>query len=111
MRPLYRLPDFLREKIRAIIEPKPRKRKAPLQEIVSGIVCLLSNGCKWRDLPTEYGHYKRVWYCFNRWTAYAMLDKLLYTSGGELRGKQGRRKEPSLVIIDAQAAKNHDRHR
>ena len=105
MQTLYRLPDFLWEKIRTIIEPKRRKRKAPLQAIVSGILYLLSNGCKWRDLPPEYGHYKLVWYYFNRWTVYGVLDKMLYTLGGEVRQTQGRDKEPSLVIIDAQASK------
>lgn len=37
---------------------------------------------------------------------YGVLDNVLYTLGGKLRGKQGREEVPSLVIIDAQASKN-----
>jgi transposase len=105
MQTLYQLPDSLWEKVRTIIEPKPRKRKQPLQVILSGIVYLLSNGCKWRSLPPVYGDYHLVWYYLNKWAAYGILDNALLELGMVLRRKQGRREEPSLVIVDAQAVK------
>src|SRR4051794_2291534 len=54
MQSLYMLPDSQWEEIKAIIEPKQRKRKVNLQVIVSGIIYLLSNGCKWDSLPPCY---------------------------------------------------------
>lgn len=103
MQTLYQLPDSLWEKVRTTIEPKPRRRKASLQTIFSGIIYLLENGCKWRSLPPQYGDYHLVWYYLNRWALYGTLDKALHLLGMTLRKKQGRNAEPSLVIIDAQA--------
>jgi transposase len=105
MQTLYQLPDSLWEKVQTIIEPKPRKRKLTLQVILSGIVYLLSNGCKWRSLPPEYGDYRLVWYYLNKWAVYGVLDQVLQELGFALCKKQGRNKEPSLVIVDAQAVK------
>lgn len=105
MQTLYQLSNSLWEKVRTIIEPKPRKRKPSLQVILSGIVYLLSNGCKWRSLPPQYGDYRLVWYYLNRWAVYGILDKVLHELGMVLRQKQGRNQEPPLVIVDAQAVK------
>lgn len=105
MQTLYQLPDSLWQKVRTIIEPKPRKRKQSLQVVLSGIVYLLSNGCKWRSLPPEYGDYRLVWYYLNKWAVYGVLDKALHELGMALRKKQGRRQTPSLLIVDAQAVK------
>lgn len=105
MQTLYRLADFLWEKISATIEPKKRRRKTSLQTIVSGIVYLLNNGCKWRELPPKYGNYKLAWYYFNRWTLYGVLDKALYLLSAEVRRQQGRRARPTRAIIDAQSVK------
>lgn len=74
MQTLYQLPDALWERVRTIIEPKPRKRKHPLQLILSGIIYLLSNGCKWRSLPPQYGDYRLLWYYLNRWAVYGLLE-------------------------------------
>lgn len=105
MQTLYLLPDSLWERVSTIIESKARRRKVGLQLIFSGIVYLLSNGCKWRSLPPQYGNYKLVWYYLNRWAVYGTLDKALQTLGMEVRRKQGRRQEPTLVIVDAQTVK------
>src|SRR5215218_83497 len=85
MQTLYQLPDSLWEKVRAIIEPKPRRRKVSLQTILSGIIYLLSNGCKWRSLPPAYGNYKLVWYYLNKWAVYGVLDQTLHHLGLALR--------------------------
>jgi transposase len=105
MQTLYQLPDSLWQKAGAIIEPKPRRRKHSLQTVLSGIIYLLQNGCKWRSLPPQYGDYRLVWYYLNKWAVYGVLDQVLQELGFALRQKQGRNKEPSLLIIDAQAAK------
>jgi transposase len=105
MQTLYQLPDSLWDKVRAKFEPKQRRRKASLQLILSGIIYQLSNGCKWRSLPPQYGNYKLIWYYFNKWALHGVLDQVLYDLGLQLRRKQGRNPEPSLAIIDAQSVK------
>lgn len=105
MQTLFQLTDSLWEEVRTIIEPKPRKRKLSLQVILSGIIYLLENGCKWEGLPAGYGNYKSVWYYYNKWTVFGVLEKLLYTLNQKLRVEQGREPDPSLVIVDAQSVK------
>lgn len=107
MQTLYMLPDSQWKEIKAIIEPKVRKRKVSLQVIISGIVYLLTNGCKWDHLPPCYGHYKLVWYYYNKWMIYGTLELLLYKLNTKLRTtKQHRRKaEPSLLIVDSQSVR------
>ncbi len=87
------------------MEPKERKRKNGLQVVVSGIVYLLENGCKWEHLPAGYGNYKSVWYYYNKWTVFGVLERLLYALNQKLRTQAGRQPEPSLVVADAQSVK------
>jgi putative transposase len=106
MQTLYMLSDSRWEEIRATIEPKARKRKVSLQVVISGIVYLLTNGCKWKSLPPCYGHYKTAWYYYNKWMVYGVLEQLLYKLDVKVRtAKQQRKSEPSLVIIDSQSVK------
>lgn len=99
------LPDSQWDEIKIIIEPRARKRKINLQLIVSGIVYLLSNGCKWESLPPVYGHCKTVWYYYNKWMLYGTLEQLLYALSQKVRISQGRQPEPSLLIVDSQSVK------
>src|SRR5437763_615525 len=112
MQSLYMLPDSQWKEIKTIIEPKQRKRKVNLQVIVSGIIYLLSNGCKWDSLPPCYArrilrrHYKLVWYYYNKWMLYGTLELLLYKLDGKLRTtKQHRKAAPSLVIVDSRSVR------
>lgn len=106
MQTLYLLSDSRWGEIKTIIEPKQRKRKVSLQVIVSGIIYLLNNGCKWDSLPPCYGHYKLVWYYYNKWMVYGVLEQLLYKLNVKLRTtKQQRNAEPTMVIVDSQRVK------
>lgn len=99
------LSDSQWDKIKPIIEPKPRKRAISLQIIVSGIVYVLNNGCKWESLPPVYGNYKSVWYYYHKWMVYGVLEHLLYNLSQQIRLQQGRKAEPSMVIVDSQSVK------
>lgn len=105
MQSLYELPDSQWEEIKTVIEPKTRKRKRDLHLIVSGILYLLQNGCKWESLPPFYGPFQTVWYYFNKWMLYGVLEEALYKLNMKLRVKQGCQAEPSLLIIDSQSVK------
>jgi putative transposase len=99
------LTDSQWDEVKTILEPKERRRKLSLKVVVSGIVYLLQNGCRWEGLPPHYGNYKTVWYYYHKWMVLGLLEKLLYTLNQKLRVKQGREAEPSLVIVDAQSVK------
>ena len=102
----YMLSDSQWEELRTIIEPKARRRKVHLRVIVSGIIYLLENGCKWKGLPSCYGHHKTVWYYYNKWMLYGVLEEALYKLTLRVRTrKQHRKAEPTLVIIDSQSVK------
>src|SRR4051794_15794024 len=107
MQTSYMLSNSRWEEIRAIIEPKERKRKVSLRVVISGIIYLLENGCKWKHLPSCYGCYKTVWYYYNKWMLYGVLEQLLYKLDVKLRTTKQHRKqdEPSLLIIDSQSVK------
>jgi transposase len=57
----------------AVIEPfMPRNQPGPEREddrrIISGILHVLTSGCRWRDCPSEYGPRTTVYNRFNRWS-------------------------------------------
>lgn len=99
------LTDSQYRELVTIIEPKDRRRRVCLRTVLSGIVYLLENGVKWRDLPPQYGHYKTVWYYFSKWMRFSRLEKLLHTLVEKRRRQAGRSAEPSVVIIDSQSVK------
>lgn len=79
MQTLFWLTDSQWDEVKKVLEPKERKRKHKLQVVLSGIIYLLENGCKWERLPPQYGNYKTVWYYYHKWMVYGVLEKLLYT--------------------------------
>jgi putative transposase len=105
MQPLFWLTDSQWDEVKKVWEPKQRKRKVSLQVILSGIIYLLENGCKWERLPPQYGHYKTVWFYYDKWMVYGVLEKRLYTLNEKVRVQKGREPEPSLVIVDSQTVK------
>ena len=57
----------------AVIAPfMPRNQHGPEREddrrIISGILHVLTSGCRWRDCPAAYGPRTTVYNRFNRWS-------------------------------------------
>jgi transposase len=57
----------------AVIEPfMPRDQPGPERKddrmIISGILHVLTSGCRWRDCPAAYGPRTTVYNRFNRWS-------------------------------------------
>ena len=103
MQTLFLLTDSQWDGVKTILEPKPRGRKIPLRVIVSGIVYLLENGCKWEGLPPLYGNYKTVWYYYHKWMVFGVLEKLLYLLSRRVRQQQGRDPSPTALLADSQS--------
>ena len=57
----------------AVIEPfMPRNQPGPERKedrrVISGILHVLTSGCRWRDCPSAYGPRTTVYNRFNRWS-------------------------------------------
>ena len=46
------------------------------RQMLNGILHVLVSGCRWNDLPREYGHYSTVWRRRRRWSADGTLLRL-----------------------------------
>ena len=64
------------------------------------------NVCFWRDLPRDFGHWKRVYNYFNRLKHRGVLDELMDEIRTGLRIAEGRESSPSMGIIDSQSVKS-----
>ena len=49
--------------------PRRRIGRRPLNPrvVLNGILWILRNGARWRDLPTEFGNWNSVYHKFRRW--------------------------------------------
>ena len=57
----------------AVIEPfmpvnQPGPERKDDRRIISGILPVLTSGCRWRDFPAEFGPRTTVYNRFNRWS-------------------------------------------
>lgn len=82
-----------------------RKRKLNLREVVNALLYMVRSGCQWRNLPSNYPHWRAVNYYFERWkvdgTILRMNDKLNMLD----RVRAERSATPSLVCVDSQSVK------
>jgi putative transposase len=83
-----------------------RKRKYSLRELVNGILYLVKTGCQWRMLPSDFPHWKLVYYYFSVWKKAGIIEHIHETLVEKTRKRHGRNEEPSVGIIDAQSVKN-----
>ena len=82
--------------------PPPRDAKI----LWNGIFYVVKNGCFWRDLPKEFGHWKRVYNYYNRLKHRGLLEEIMHYIREDLRKLEGRKINPSLGIIDSQTVKS-----
>ena len=72
----------------AVIEPfMPRDQPGPERkddrQIVSGILHVLTSGCRWRDCPAAYGPRTTVYNRFNRWSRQGLWLQIFETLTGQ----------------------------
>lgn len=63
---------WLSDEAWSAIEPhlpknQPDARRVDDQRIISGILHVLKVGCRWRDVPAEYGPAKTIYDRYHRW--------------------------------------------
>ena len=68
--------------------------------VLSGIIFVLRNGLRWRDVPREYGPHKTIYNRFIRWSRLGVFNRIL----AELTEK---RSKSDTLMIDATHLKAH----
>ena len=70
------------------------------RRVISGIIFVIRNGCRWRDAPSDYGPHKTIYNRFVRWSRLGVFNKIF----AELASKGPR---PLRLMIDATHLKAH----
>lgn len=91
--------------INKIIEPKQRKRKYLLHEIMNALLYITKSGIQWRMLPKEYAPWESVYYYFRKWKRDGMIEEIHDKLVEKIRIENGKNPTPSVGIVDSQSVK------
>ena len=96
---------WLSDETWAVIEPHlprglPGKPRVDDRRVISGILYVLKVGCRWRDVPTEYGPATTVYNRYNRWSRRGLWQRLFekVAASGEV---------PAELTLDSTHVKAH----
>jgi transposase len=88
-----------------VIEPHlprglPGKPRVDDRRVISGILHVLKVGCRWRDVPPEYGPATTIYNRYNRWSRRGLWQRLFeqVAASGEV---------PRELAIDSSHVKAH----
>jgi transposase len=70
------------------------------RRVVSGIVCVIKHGLRWKDAPKGYGPHKMLYNRFIRWSRMGVFDLIF-------AGLAGEGPKPERIMIDAAHLKAH----
>jgi putative transposase len=83
-----------------------RPEKYEKREIVNALLYIKTTGCQWRNLPSDFPHWKSVYFYFHRWSNEGVLKNINQILVQRVRIHEGRKNHPSTGIIDSQSVKN-----
>jgi transposase len=86
-------------------DPPRSGRATPVRRVVGAVAWHLRVGGPWRALPAGWPPWRTVYGWFRRWLALGLFDAPLREVARRRRRKGGRRRGPTLGIIDAQVTK------
>ena len=70
------------------------------RRVISGIIFVIRNGLRWRDVPREYGPHKTIYNRFVRWSRMGVFDRIF-------AGLAAAKGVPEQLQIDATHLKAH----
>ena len=115
-RDTLRYPSDVTEEEWAVIAPLipparrgGRKRSVHSREVFNGVLYLLSTGCQWRAIPTEFPPRSTLFYYFGRWEAEGTLRRLHDALYVRWREQAERAASPTACIIDSQSGKSAEK--
>ncbi len=73
------LSDYEWEIIEPLLPPKAKvgRPRADDRIVLNGILYVLTTGCRWMDMPLEYGSYNTAWRRLKRWQDEGVWDRIL----------------------------------
>jgi putative transposase len=81
-----------------------RPRQVDLREVVQAIFYILSTGCQWRALPSDFPPYSTVQGYFYAWRDTGRWHRIVRALVRLARRKLGRKPIPTAAVIDSQTA-------
>jgi putative transposase len=75
------------------------------RRIINAILYVNRTGCQWRMLPADFPKWKSVYTVFWRWRKDGTWKRIHDTLCEMVRVKAGKKRTPSVAIIDSQSAK------
>ena len=81
-----------------------RPRQVDLREVVQAIFYVLSTGCQWRALPSEFPPFSTVQGYFYAWRDTGRWHRIVRVLVRQARRKLGRKPTPTAAVIDSQSA-------
>jgi putative transposase len=96
-------------RIAPLLEPtsnRGRPREVSYREILNAIFSVLKTGCGWRELPHDFPKWQTVYYHFRQFRLYGLWEEINACVFQEMRQTEGRRAEPTVMIIDCQSVKS-----
>ena len=90
----HHIPDALWERIDLVIPiyqngGKGGRPRLPMRKVVGGILYVLSTGCQWKAMPTQFGSGSAIHAYFQEWVelgVFAELWELALTEYDDLKG-------------------------
>jgi transposase len=72
------LSDFEWDVVRPFLPPRSRvgRPRADDRVVLNGILYVLTTGCRWMDMPLEYGSYKTAWKRLKKWQEMSIWDSI-----------------------------------
>lgn len=85
------------------LDPKSRKRKHNLKEIVNALLYITVTGCQWRMIPHGFAPWQTVYFYFRKWKHEGHIESIMDYLRECVRESVGRDREASLGIIDSKS--------
>lgn len=101
MKHLYQLSDEAWALMRPHLPSgKPGKPRVDDRRVISGILHVLKTGCRWRDVPAEYGPATTIYNRYHRWSGRGIWQRMFegVAAGGDI---------PVELSLDSSHVKAH----
>ena len=100
MADLFWLSDRQMQRIEAYFPLSHGVPRVDDRRVISGIIFVLRNGLRWRDVPSDYGPPKTIYNRFVRWTRLGVFNRIFAALSAEAG-------QPDKIMIDATHLKAH----
>jgi putative transposase len=90
-----------------LLTPPARRGRPPLDRrwVLNAILYVLRTGCQWRQLPSDFPHWKSVYTVFWRWRTAGIWKQIHDVLRDQCRKAAGKRRLSRAVIVDSQSVR------